>query len=49
MKAFLAGVLAVLLISTGAMFVLEVFQRGSDSAFTGPATRIDVPGAKPKS
>lgn len=49
MKAFLAGIVAVLLISTAAAFVLEAFQRGSDSAFTGPATRIDVPGAKPKS
>lgn len=48
MKEFFYAVLAVLVIGFGASFVLEGFQRSSDSAFVGPGTRIDAPGAKPK-
>ena len=42
MKAFLAAVLTVVVISFGASVLLETFQRTADNAFTGPGARIDV-------
>jgi hypothetical protein len=41
MKAFLAAVLTVALISVGASFVLTGYQRTADNEFTGPGVRID--------
>jgi len=41
MKAFLAGVLAVLVIAVGANFVLKGFDTPADSAYTSPT------GARP--
>lgn len=48
MKEFLLAIVAILVIGLGAMFVLENFQRSTDSAHVGSSTRINVPGAKPK-
>lgn len=47
MKAFLAAVLTVVVMSFGASVLLETFQRTADSAFTGPGVRIDVDTHKP--
>ena len=41
MKAFIAAVLAILVISVGASFVLGTFQRTADRAYTTSGARID--------
>lgn len=46
MKAFLAAVLTVVVMSFGASVLLESIQRTAVSAFTGPGARIDADAPK---